>query len=362
MDVVEALMRWLWRTHMDNCQIAETFPQVPYQEAMARYGSDKPDLRFQMIISQIHHRLPADLISMLSPLKKPAIDVLKIPASDHLLETSRTRKFITEFFDSPQGKPFMENVSGSPGVFFFDSARPLQGLQSFGFKAAEEVQKLLELEDGDLLILQARPDEPFSGGSTPMGDLRSALHKEAVDQKILEPARGFEFLWVTDFPLFSPTNHSEPGQGGTAGMSSTHHPFTSPKSAEDVDLLLKDPLRVVGDHYDLVVNGIELGGGSRRIHQAEMQRLVLEEVLKMPAERVAEFDHLLEALRAGCPPHAGFALGIDRLLALMTGNESVRDVIAFPKGKRGEDLMVRSPGRLSKEVLETYHLLVREDS
>jgi len=127
-----------------------------------------------------------------------------------------------------------------------------------------------------------------------------------------------------------------------------------------VDLLLTDPAAVKAEHYDLVVNGVELGGGSRRIHSAAMQQFVLREVLKMSEERLKDFDHLIEVLRAGCPPHAGMALGFDRLIAVMLGKESVRDVIAFPKSGRGEDLLVKSPTRMTEDQLKTYHLKLRE--
>ncbi len=150
-----------------------------------------------------------------------------------------------------------------------------------------------------------------------------------------------------------------PWPGWEGGFSATHHPFTAPLAPEDFDLLLTDPLRAKADHYDLVVNGVELGGGSRRIHIAKLQEFVMRDILKMSDEGVAQFSHLLDALRAGCPPHAGFALGFDRLVAVLSRTNSIRDVIAFPKTMKGEDPMVKSPGRITPEQLETYHLALR---
>jgi len=300
--------------------------------------------------------LPIDLVNKIGPLTDPAVDVMKISISENPQET---RKFVNAFMDSPEAQPFIQNPEGQPGIFIFDSRKPLQGLQIFGFEAAEQVEEMLELEDGDLVVLQARKNAPFAGGSTPMGNLRLALHKTAVKQGLLPAPQGFAFVWITEFPLFSPTNDSDPGQGGAAGISSTHHPFTAPKNADEVDLLLTDPPQVKADHYDLVVNGVELGGGSRRIHSARMQELVMREVLQMSDERMKDFAHLLRVLRAGCPPHAGMALGFDRLIAVMLGRESVRDVIAFPKSGRGEDLLVKSPTRMTEEQLRTYHLKLR---
>jgi aspartyl-tRNA synthetase len=268
------------------------------------------------------------------------------------------KKFIFDFFASPEGAPFNANPDGQPGVFFFGFGQPLMGLQPFGYKAAEDLEHALSLEDGDIVFLQARKNEPFSGGSTAMGRLRLALHKFAVAGGYISPLdpKLFEFLWINNFPLFSPINDVDPGQGGSAGLCSTHHPFTSPLTPRDVDHLATSPEEAVADHYDIVVNGVELGGGSRRIHNAKMQEYVLRDVLKMSEERLGDFKHLLDALHAGCPPHAGIALGFDRLVAVLLGKDSIRDVIAFPKNNRGEDLLVKSPNKMTPEQLATYHL------
>lgn len=320
----------------------------------------KPDSnkrRLPWQISQIHYLLPVDLISKIGPLTDPAVDVMRLRLSG---DPSETRKFVKEFMDSPEATPFISNPEGQPGIFIFDSRKPLQGLQPFGFEAAERLEDMYELEDGDLIVIQARKKEPFSGGSTLIGNLRLALHRAAVAKGLIPAPEGFEFLWITDFPLFSPSNDTDPGQGGAAGFSATHHPFTAPKTAEDVGLLSTDPASVRAEHYDIVVNGVELGGGSRRIHDARVQEYIMRDVLKMSEERLQDFRHLLDVLRAGCPPHAGIALGFDRLIAVMLGKESVRDVIAFPKSGKGEDLLVKAPNAVTREQLETYHLSLKE--
>ena len=257
---------------------------------------------------------------------------------------------------------YLDNPDGQPGIFIGDLSQPMQGLGPLGRQYEMEGPESLKPENGDLLILQARPNVPFSGGSTMLGNLRLALHKAAIAQGLVEaPAKDdFKFVWITDFPLFTPSSDSEPGQGGSAGFSSTHHPFTAPKLPEDVDKLLIDPSSAVAAHYDIVLNGVELGGGSRRIHSAAMQEFIFKDILKMRPERVEDFRHLLDVLRSGCPPHAGIALGWDRLMAVMCGRESVRDVIAFPKSGRGEDLLVKSPNRMTDEQLATYHLNLRD--
>ncbi|KAL8918119.1 MAG: hypothetical protein Q9208_007561 [Pyrenodesmia sp. 3 TL-2023] len=361
MNVIEDLIRFVWSTS-DLDQLPAVFPRMSYLEAMSQYGSDKPDTRLRMQISRVEYLLPGDLISKITPLHDPVVEAFTLrftPVPDPDVSAASMRQFISDFLESPEGTSFVSNPDGGPGIFIVDSTKPLQGLQALGFEAAERIEDLFNIEDGDLLVLQARHNRPLSGGSTPIGNLRLALHAAAVRFGHVKPPTGFAPLWVTDFPLFSPTSQTEPGQGGNAGLAATHHPFTSPKTSEDIDMLMVDPTKVIGDHYDLVINGVELGGGSRRIHNAEMQAFVMQDVLKMSAGRLAEFSHLLEVLRAGCPPHAGIALGFDRLVALMLDKSSVREVIAFPKTGKGEDVLVKSPGVLSEETLSTYHLRYR---
>lgn len=353
MKVIESVVIRLWRDLLRSADLPQTFDRMTYEDAMSKYGSDKPDLRLGSEIRRIEYMLPVDLVRKIGPLNDPAVDVMKLAVAD---DPQQTRDFVNKFMESHEAHPFIHNAHGQPGIFISDSRKPLSGLHPLGFEAAEHLEEALQLEDGDLVVIQARPDTPFSGGSTAMGNLRLALHKAAVKQGLLPPPKGFAFTWITDFPLFSPTVDDEPGQGGTAGIASTHHPFTAPKTPEDVDILVQDPLLAKADHYDLVVNGVELGGGSRRIHSAQMQEYIMREVLKMSEERIGDFAHLLEVLRAGCPPHAGMALGFDRLVAVMLGRESVRDVIAFPKSGKGEDMLVKSPTRMTEGQLKTYHL------
>ncbi|KAF2483905.1 tRNA synthetases class II-domain-containing protein [Neohortaea acidophila] len=356
MQTIEAVVRRLWAECLGEHSLPNPIQRMTYEEAMSRYGSDKPDLRLGSEIRRVEYMLPVDLVQKIGPLTDPIVEVMKLRIAE---DGQDTRRFVSSFMDSAESLPFVQNPDGQPGIFIFDSRKPLQGLQPFGFEAAEQLEEMLELEDGDLVVLQARKNAPFSTGSTPIGNLRLALHKAAVKQGLIEAPKGFEFLWITDFPLFRPDNDVDMGQGGSAGISSNHHPFTAPKTAADVDLLLTDPLQAKADHYDLVVNGVELGGGSRRIHNAKMQEFIMRNVLRMSDDRMKDFAHLLEVLRAGCPPHAGIALGFDRLVAVMLGKESIRDVIAFPKSGKGEDLLVKSPSRMTEGQLETYHLKLR---
>ena len=363
MDHITKLVRILWETILE-IKLPMSFPSMRYAEAMSLYGSDKPDLRFDSEFHRLEHVLPADLVSKLSDLKNPVIEAFKLDLKSSNEDDdaiSVSQKFIKSFLDSSDATPFHSNPSGAPGVFIYNPRAPLRGLSAFGFEAALSIESLLSPDEGSLIILQARPNAPLHGGSTPLGNLRSHLIKAALKQNLLKPSTPFAPVWITSFPLFTPTSTSaaEPGQGGTAGLSSTHHPFTSPQSPEDVDLLLTSPQDAIADHYDLVINGVELGGGSRRIHNADFQTFILRDVLQMSEARLKDFEHLIKVLKAGCPPHAGFALGFDRLVALMRGKESVRDVIAFPKGGDGGDRLVASPARMREEELETYGLQLR---
>ena len=363
-DVMEAMERKiivpLWKSIL-SIDLLHPFARMSYDQAMSQYGSDKPDLRIPIQpFASMAYLIPADLTSMITGLDEPIVEAMVVPMESTAKET---RAFIKAFLDSTEGCIFNKNPDGGPGVFIYDSSKPLHGLAAFGFEAVENIERDIELEDGYLIILQARKKALHSGGSTFLGNLRNEIFKAAVSEGLLPAPSWKEFkpLWVTEFPLFSPSDFSEPGQGGNAGFASTHHPFTSPKTPEDVDMLLTDPTKAVGDHYDLVINGEEIGGGSRRIHQAAMQEFIFRQILRMDDNKVREFDHLLEALRAGCPPHAGIALGFDRLVAMLASSKfakkmTMRDVIAFPKSGKGDDLLMKSPGAMTDEALEVYHL------
>jgi aspartyl-tRNA synthetase len=317
---------------------------------------------YYMQISSIRKIIPISLKKMITSHENARVDAWRFSTGESPKEA---RAFVGKFLDSPEAAVFHQNPDGGPGVAIFDSSAPLQGLSMFGHEAAEDLRNHMsrhggQFEDGDILIFQARTAE-LQGGSTMLGRLRVAMHKAAVAEGLVEQVEGHHYLWVTKFPMFTPNDGVDPGQGGTAGFSATHHPFTAPYSKQDIDLLRTAPLKAHADHYDLVVNGVELGGGSRRIHNVEMQKYIMRDIIKMSEARMADFSHLFDALSAGCPPHAGFAIGFDRMMAVLTGRESVRDVIAFPKSSKGEDLMVKSPSRMTEDNLATYHLALRHD-
>ncbi|KAI1484780.1 tRNA synthetases class II-domain-containing protein [Biscogniauxia mediterranea] len=341
--------------------LKQTFPRMSYKYVMTSFGTDKPDLRiaapYVSNIFPVDSILSQDFVKMITSLENPTVEACKFRLKG---SASDNGTFIREFFDELAKTPQKLSPDSSPGVFVFDSSKPLQGLSALGHEAAEQLASMESeywprCEDGDVIVMVARKNGPFQGGSTELGRIRKMVYDKAVARGIIPKDDKFRFLWVVDFPLFTPTG-DEPGQGGAAGFSSTHHPFTAPASKKDLNLLATDPLQAKADHYDLVVNGVEIGGGSRRIHVAEVQEYIMRDILKMTDDGMAQFAHLIEALRAGCPPHAGFAFGFDRLVSVLCDVPSVRDVIAFPKNNKGADLLVGSPGPITEAQRKTYHL------
>ena len=302
---------------------------------------------------------------MITKLPDPVIEAWKLSLDG---SSKEIRAFVAEFMsDLPES--YTQNPDGGPQILVHDTSKPLRGFSSLGPEGldileavATESNGLDSLDNGDIVLFQARENKPHEGGSTKLGEVRNLLYHAAISKGLLEKDNSFRFLWVNEFPLFTPSSDSEPGQGGASGFSATHHPFTAPLTEADFELLFTDPRKAKADHYDLVCNGVELGGGSRRIHVAEIQEFVFRDILQMNETRIGQFSHLLDALRCGCPPHAGFAFGFDRLCAVMTDTSSVRDVIAFPKSMKGEDLFAKSPGRVSNADWKVYNLQTRSKS
>jgi aspartyl-tRNA synthetase len=208
----------------------------------------------------------------------------------------------------------------------------------------------LSIEEGDLILFAA---DVWLKACEILGKIR--LYCAEVMQKQgklkVDPDR-FDFLWVIEFPLlsFDPEFNR---------WYSSHHPFTAPVT-EDVEFLISDPKKVRGQHYDIVVNGVELGGGSIRIHQPDVQQTIFEKVLQLPEDVIKErFGYMLDAFKYGCPPHGGIALGFDRLIAMLCGADSIREVIAFPKTAKGTDLLADSPASVDSKQLRDLHIQLR---
>ncbi|XP_064927920.1 aspartate--tRNA ligase, mitochondrial isoform X2 [Columba livia] len=317
--LIEGLLQYSWPEER-GC-VTTPFPSMTYEEALAEYGTDKPDTRFGMKIMDISdflRRLDIQFVQNALSYPRGTVKAICIP----------------------QGAEIMEIIRRPDG-----SLKSL--LTKFlGEKQQSELIQALNMQVDDVVLLAAGEHKQVCSA---LGSLRleSADILEAAGLVLRDPAT-FHFLWVVDFPLFLPKEENP------TELESAHHPFTAPHPS-DTNLLYSDPTKVRSQHYDLVLNGSEVGGGSIRIHSAEQQRFVLEKVLKEDSEVLS---HLLEALEFGAPPHGGIALGLDRLISLIVDAPSIRDVIAFPKSFRGRDLMGSAPDYVTPEELEPYHIQV----
>ncbi len=337
--LIEGLLQRIWKTAL-NVDIPTPFKRLSFQEAMDRYGMDKPDTRFAMELADFTEVFRTSAFKVFSGAVANGGVVKAINVKGFADATQGQIEAMTETARSfgAKGLAFIKIEDGewkSPIVKFLTEAE----------KAALQTQ--LNLEEGDLVLFAA---DQWLVACEILGRIRlyaADILKQRGQLKI--PADRFDFLWVVEFPLLSFDKENN-------RWYSSHHPFTAPV-AEDIPLLKTDPKKVRGQHYDIVVNGVELGGGSIRIHQPDVQKTVFEEVLQIPPDLVkARFGYMLEAFRYGAPPHGGIALGFDRLIAILCGTPSIRDVIAFPKTAKGTCLMTESPGSVEPKQLRELYL------
>ena len=340
MGLTESMIRELFKTEM-SVDLGD-FPRMPYAEAMARFGSDKPDLRIPLELCDIKDLMASvDFKVFSGPANDPSgrVTVLKVPGGATI-----SRKDIDDYtkFVSQYG------AKGLAWVKINALAEGVEGLQSpiLKFMPDEVVMALIarvDAKDGDILFFGADSAHVVSDA---LGALRVKL---GHDLNLL--THEWAPLWVVDFPMFE-----DVGDGQVAAL---HHPFTAP-TADPVSLKA-NPTDALSRAYDMVLNGTELGGGSIRIHDQGMQQAVFE-VLNISADEQQEkFGFLLDALRYGAPPHGGLAFGLDRLVMLMLGANSIRDVIAFPKTQSATCLLTDAPGAVSPEQLEEVGIRIRKD-
>lgn len=336
---IEGLLRRIWKVALDR-DLPVPFRRLAFAEALNRFGSDKPDLRFGLELVDLTEEFRASQFKVFGGAVQAGGVVKAINAKGLAGVTQGQLETMTTIAKDggAKGLAFIKVENGewkAPMVKFFSDAE----------KTA--LQNKLRIEEGDLLLFAAGE---WLMACEILGRIRVYAAEVLRDQGRLSiSADQFEFLWVVDFPLLSYDKEQ-------SRWYSSHHPFTAPV-VEDIPLLRNDPKKVRGQHYDVVVNGVELGGGSIRIHQPAVQKMVFEDVLQIPPDIArARFGYMLEAFRYGAPPHGGIALGFDRLIAMLCGTPSIRDVIAFPKTAKGTCLMTDSPGTADLKQLRDLYL------
>ncbi len=315
--------------------IPKTFKRMKYSEAMESYGSDKPDLRFDMPlidVIDIFEKSTNEIFTDIAKDKKNnRIKALRCPNGDNI-------------FSKRQMKGFEDYVRkfGAKGLGYFQMKEDgLKGPLTKFFSEAdlEEIVKVTNLEVGDVVFFGA-------GDKKTVWDYMGRFRLFLANEMNIIPKDSYEFLWVVDFPMF------EVEDGRTKAL---HHPFTMPK-----DLNKEDLEEIESIAYDIVLNGTELGGGSIRIHKEEIQSKVFELMGISQEEAKEKFGFLLDALQYGAPSHGGFALGLDRMIMLLAGTDSIRDVIAFPKTQKAQCLLTQAPSSVDEAQLKELHIRVRK--
>lgn len=330
--VVEPLVQELFRAA--GISVAIPFLRLPYQEAMDRYGSDKPDLRFDCEIRDV------------TPwAKSTEFRIFQQAESVRGLVAPGCGKYSRKDIDNLEAKA---KEFGAAGLIWMKKGT--EGLQSSILKAAgeakvQEVWQQLGAKDGDLILLVAGAR---SVANVSLGQLRLHLARQ---ESWTRPGE-FRFVWVTHFPLFE-------WDAEDNRFVACHHPFTSPMP-ESIAKLDENPAEAMAQAYDIVCNGYEIGGGSIRIHDATVQSKVFSTLKIEKEEAYQKFGFLLDALQFGAPPHGGIALGVDRIVMLLTGTESIREVIAFPKTSSAQCLMTDSPSVVTEKQLKELHIRIRD--
>ena len=340
--LIEGLLRRVWKVALGK-DIVTPFPRITFEEALNRYGADKPDTRFGMELADFTEEFRNSGFKVFSGAVAAGGVVKALNAKGLAGATQGQIETMTEYARSfgAKGLAYIKVENGewkSPIVKFFSDAE------------RSALTKKLGVEEGDLILFAA---DQWLTACEILGKIRlyCADVLKGHGKVTVDPNR-FDFLWVVDFPLLSFDKEQN-------RWYSSHHPFTAPV-AEDIPFLTSDPKKVRGQHYDIVVNGWELGGGSIRIHQPDVQKTVFEQVLQIPPEETRlRFGYLLEAFRYGAPPHGGIALGFDRLIAILCGTTSIRDVIAFPKTAKGVDLMTDAPAPVTARQLKELYIEVK---
>jgi len=345
-DLFENMIRHIFKTVM-NVELANPFPVMPYSETMARFGSDKPDLRVKLEFTELTDVMKdVDFKVFSGPANQDNGRVvgLRVPGGSVI-----SRSDIDDYTQ-------FVSIYGAKGLAWIkvnEIAKGRDGLQSPIVKnlhdaAIAEILKRTEAKDGDIIFFGADKAKVVNDA---IGALRLKIGHSAWAKENGLMEQTWQPMWVVDFPMFDYDDDA-------ARWVACHHPFTSPKD-EHLKYLETDPGKCLAKAYDMVLNGWEIGGGSVRIHKEAVQSQVFRALNIGPEEAQAKFGFLLDALQYGAPPHGGIAFGLDRIVTMMTGAESIRDVIAFPKTQRAQCLLTQAPSPVDEKQLRELHIRLR---
>jgi len=333
-NIIEDLMILLFQKIL-NIKIDKPFPRYDYDEVISKYGIDKPDLRYGLEIHNLNEIFKKSEFKVFSGIiaEKGTVSALK---------TEKPQTFSRKNIDDLHYYVKSLGLAGLSYIRFKDNNNIQSSIGKYLSESEiEMIKKEMQAKPGDLILIIAGPRQQALQA---LGLLRIKLAKELdlIDQN------RYEFSWVTNFPLFEYSNTDK-------RFTSMHHPFTAPVE-KDIPLLDSSPYQARSKAYDLVLNGNEIGGGSIRIHQTQLQQKIFELLGIKKQEAEQKFGFLLEALQYGAPPHGGIAFGMDRLVMLLTGSDSIRDVIAFPKTQKATCPLTGAPAEVSPEQLKELHL------
>ena len=348
-ELFEKMIHHIFKTVM-QVELPKPFPVMPYAEGMARYGSDKPDLRIALEFTELTDVMKDVDFKVFSSAANQAegrVVALCVPGGAQISrsEIDDYTQFVTIY-----------GAKGLAWIKVNSRAEGRNGLQSPIVKnlhdaAINEILSRTNAQDGDIIFFGADKAKIVNDG---IGNLRLRIGHSAWGKEHGLFTEGWKPLWIVDFPMF---DYDE----GDARWVACHHPFTSPKD-EHLSLLDSNPGQCLAKAYDMVLNGSEIGGGSVRIHQEAVQSQVFRALKIGPEEAQSKFGFLLDALQYGAPPHGGIAFGLDRIVTMMTGAESIRDVIAFPKTQRAQCLLTQAPSAVDERQLRELHIRLRQVS
>ena len=345
-EIFESMIRHVFKVVQD-VELPSPFPIMPWTEAMRRYGSDKPDLRVNLEftdMTDVMRDVDFKVFAAAAAAPGSRVVALRVPGG---AEMSRSEI---------DGYTQFVGIYGAKGLAYIkvnDVAKGRDGMQSPIVKnlhdaALAELVKRTGAQDGDIIFFGADREKIVNDA---IGALRVKIGHSEFGKKAGLSTGGWKPLWVVDFPMFE--YDEEDGR-----YTAAHHPFTSPKDGHE-DFLESDPSKAYAKAYDMVLNGWEIGGGSVRIHREEVQSKVFRALKIGPEEAREKFGFLLDALQYGAPPHGGIAFGLDRIVTMMTGAESIRDVIAFPKTQRAQCLLTQAPSEVDEKQLRELHIRLR---